>query len=427
MQLKYGLDEHPPLWELILFGLQWFAVTIPIIVIIGKVTAGLQFTAPADEIVYLQKLTFVMAAALLVQVLAGHRLPLIIGPSSVLLIGIIASHAFGAEAIYTSILLGGILLSLLSVTGLFAHLQKLFTTRIVAVVLLLIAFTLAPTILHLIMSPQSGSGSLANISFALVLVFAMFFSYRHLRGIWKSTLIIWAMIAGSLLYLILFPDPPAMEHFQGGRLLGGFFCRVTSGLTLNAGVLISFLFCFIALSVNDLGSIQSMNEILKPSGQPQRITRGIFITGLANILAGFFGVIGPVNFSLSPGVLASTGCASRFTLIPAALLLCLISFSPAAIALLGNVPSVVIGCVLLFIMCSQFGAGLSILFESAEGFQIETGMIIGLPILLGTIIAFLPADILNAFPAVLRPILGNGFVVGISAALILEHLVFRDP
>lgn len=425
MQLKYGLDEHPPPGELLLFGLQWFAVTIPIIVIIGKVTAGLQFTAPADEIAYLQRLTFVMAAALLVQVIAGHRLPLIIGPSSVLLIGIIASLSLGIDAVYTAIMLGGILLSLLSVTGLFAYLQRLFTSRIVAVVLLLIAFTLAPTILQLAASPSSGRGPLANIAFSLLLVLALFFFHRHLRGIWKSTLIIWAMIAGSLLYLALFPGPPVLKPFEDGRLFGGFFRPATPDFTLHAGVLISFLFCFIALSVNDLGSIQSMNEILKPAGQPQRITRGMFVTGLANILAGSFGVIGPVNFSLSPGVLASTGCASRFTLIPAAILLGFLSFSPAMIALLGNVPSVVIGCVLLFIMCSQFGAGLAMLFESAGDVQVETGMIVGLPILLGTIIAFLPADILHAFPAVLRPILGNGFVVGVSAALVLEHLIFR--
>jgi len=411
--------------EFLLFGLQWFAVTIPIIVIIGKVTAGLQFTAPADEIAYMQRLTFVMGAALLVQVLAGHRLPLIIGPSSVLLIGIIASLSFGADAVYTSILLGGVLLSLLSVTGLFAHLQRLFTSRIVAVVLLLIAFTLAPTILNLIASPSSGQGPPANIAFSLALVLALFFFHSHLRGIWKSTLIIWAMIAGSILYLAIFPGPAELKQFQEGHLIGGFFHQARPDFTLHAGVLISFLFCFIALAVNDLGSIQSMNEILKPSGQPRRITRGMFVTGLANILAGLFGVIGPVNFSLSPGVLASTGCASRFTLIPAAILLGLFSFSPSLIALLGNVPSVVIGCVLLFIMCSQFGAGLAILSESPEEVHVETGMIVGLPILLGTIIAFLPSDILHAFPAVIRPILGNGFVVGVSSALVLEHLILR--
>jgi xanthine/uracil permease len=63
--------------------------------------------------------------------------------------------------------------------------------------------------------------------------------------------------------------------------------------------------------------------------------------------------------------------------------------------------------------------------ESPEGFQFETGLILGLPILLGTVTAFLPSDILDAFPAILWPIVGNGFVIGVTVALVLEHLIFR--
>jgi xanthine/uracil permease len=66
-----------------------------------------------------------------------------------------------------------------------------------------------------------------------------------------------------------------------------------------------------------------------------------------------------------------------------------------------------------------------VVFESEKTFQFTSGLIIGLPILLGTIIAFLPADIMNTFPIVLKPILGNGFVVGVATALILEHVIFR--
>jgi len=46
MRLKYGLDERPPAKEMVLFGVQWFAVTIPVIVTIGKITAGFHFAVP---------------------------------------------------------------------------------------------------------------------------------------------------------------------------------------------------------------------------------------------------------------------------------------------------------------------------------------------------------------------------------------------
>ena len=42
-----------------------------------------------------------------------------------------------------------------------------------------------------------------------------------------------------------------------------------------------------------------------------------------------------------------------------------------------------------------------------------------------TVIAFLPPAAVRLFPVLLQPLLGNGFVVGITGALVLEHLVFR--
>ena len=67
-----------------------------------------------------------------------------------LLIGILASQGSTPEAIYSSILIGGLILTLLAVSGVFARLQSLFTPRVVAVILLLVAFTMMPTIIQLI-------------------------------------------------------------------------------------------------------------------------------------------------------------------------------------------------------------------------------------------------------------------------------------
>ena len=50
---------------------------------------------------------------------------------------------------------------------------------------------------------------------------------------------------------------------------------------------------------------------------------------------------------------------------------------------------------------------------------------IGLPVLMGTVVSFLPGRVLGGFPLFLRPLLGNGFVVGVLAALLLEHGVLR--
>jgi xanthine/uracil permease len=425
MQFRYGLDERPSLRETLIYGLQWFAVTIPIMIIIGKITGGFHFSDAADQMIYLQKLTFVMAVALAAQIMWGHRMPLIIGPSTVLLIGIIAAADHHPDTIYSSVMCGGILLSIISMTGFFGHLKKVFTARVVSVVLLLIAFTLTPTIINLITATTGKADPVVSLTFSLSFVMILFFMNGRLTGIWKSTLIVWGMAIGSIVWFLINPESLGKEYLSDMKPVGFFFKNTLSGISLEPGVMISFMFCFLALLVNDLGSIQSMNELLKPSDTNGRVTRGVFITGVANVVSGLLGVIGPVNFSLSPGVIAATGCASRITMIPTAALLLLLSFSPAAIGFLARVPSIIIGGILIYILTSQIAAGLLVAYESIDNFQINDGLIIGLPLLLATIISFLPVSVVQAFPVVLKPILGNGFVVGISAALLMENVIFR--
>jgi xanthine/uracil permease len=427
MQIEYGLDQRVPFIKSWLIGSQWAAVIVSSIIILGKVIGELHFGDSVGLIIYLQKLLFLNAATLLCQVFWGHRLPVIPGPSAVLLIGVIASQGSGISAIYTSVVIGGLFISVLSLSGLFRYLQRLFTVNVVTVVLLLIAFTIAPTIRDLIIAEKSGTTPFNNISFALVMVILMFLFYRLLTGIWKSTLIIWAMLLGSLFYLLIFPGGKGDGLFCCVTGFSGFFEQMTLGLSFQPGVLISFIFCFIALSINDLGSIQAVRELIAPSDMEGRVTRGVFFTGLANIASGFFGVIGPVNYSLSPGMILSTRCASRFTLVPAAAIMLLLAFFPAATGVIGNIPSVVIGAVLAYVMTHQISAGLTIAFKDRkdEGIRFDNGLVIGLPLLLGTVVAFFPGQVVSTLPQVLRPILGNGFVVGVLSALILEHMVFR--
>jgi xanthine/uracil permease len=95
------------------------------------------------------------------------------------------------------------------------------------------------------------------------------------------------------------------------------------------------------------------------------------------------------------------------------------------IGFLGIVPPVVIGSVMFYTLCTQVSAGLTVAFEALEQFTFDDGMIIGMPILIAIVIAFMPADFFHNFPRIMQPIVGNGFVVGIITLLLLEHGIFR--
>jgi len=423
-KFRYGLDDRPPFLESLSLGLQWFFVLIPGVIIIGNIVGRIEFNGLSQQTVYLQKIAFVCAVVLLVQLFRGHRLPLIPGPSTILLVGILSSQGAAFPDIYSAIFIGGCLLSLAGITGVFGYVRRFFTPRVIAVVLLLIAFTLCPTILDLFTHGEGTSTPFEGVLFATGLTFAMILLYRLAGETWRTHVILAGTLAGTLLYFLFFPGA-LRNPGNTAPLFSSLFENMHIGLSFQPGLLLAFLICFVALAINDLGSMESLNVLLDLPEGSRRITRGITLTGLGNALAGFFGVIGPVNYSMSPGLILSTGSAARFPLILSGIILFVLSFSPAVIGMAGRIPSPVIGAVLLYITGSQIVAGLLIVFESTGTLDFEEGLIIGLPVLMGTMVAFAPPEVHQALPPSLRPILGNGFVIGVGSSLLLEHGILR--
>ena len=210
MEFRYGLDDRPPPLEWLFLGLQWFAVAVPSIIILGKIICTVGPDGACDPLVYLQKMFFIAALFMLIQIFLGHGLPLIVGPSTVILIGILSSPGARPAALYTAILLGGLVLFVLAWTGLLGKIRRLFTRRVVAVVLLLIAFTLTPTIIRLITGSGGGTPR-SNVLFAFALCLSMLVLHRFLGGIWRSTLILSATVAGSLAWHVLGLGLPGRE------------------------------------------------------------------------------------------------------------------------------------------------------------------------------------------------------------------------
>ncbi len=418
--MKYSLDEKPALVPLLLYGLQWWVVSLPSVIIMGMVVARLHFTGIGEQVAYMRKLFWLMGIITVVQVYWGHRLPLVVGPASTLLVGLVASASAGVNAMYSSILIGGALLALAAVTGVLSRLRVFFTARIVAVILVLIAFTLSPTILRLVAGEAGGHAS-ANLCFALVMAFALVICNARLPGVWKSLTVLFGIGVGSLCYFLAFglPAVPAMpENGEGMR----FFL---SSFELHPGALLSFLFCFLALTINELGSIESVGHMLRAEGMDARIKRGAGLQGAANMAAGALGIIGPVDFSFSAGLITATGCASRFTLAPAGIALALCGFFPHLVLLFSCIPGVVMGALMLYLMTTQLAGGLTVLTQSGGVTDFAGGVVMGLPLMIGLLISFAPPAALGGFPEFLRPVVGNGFVMGTVAVILLEHVVFR--
>lgn len=421
--MKYNLEDKPKLAALILYGLQWWVVALPSIVILGLVVSKLHLGGDAGaQALYMQKLFFISGVTLLVQIRFGHKLPIVVGPASVLLIGVLASASGSVSAIYTAIAIGGLLITLVAASGLLRYAQKIFTPRVIIVTILLIPLTLSPTIINLIFRNAQHTGF--NLGFSLLLVFALLIGNKLLKGMWKSTTLLWGILIGTLTFYF-FNGWPVPTEGVTTTASPSVFASLFITPEFDLGVILSFLFCALVLTINEISSIQAIGQMIKAEGMEKRSTRGVAITGISNIVAGLTGVIGPIDYSMSPGIISSTGCASRFPFIPAAILLLACSFFPMLVRGLLTIPNIVMGVILLYVMLSQFGAGLQLVVRQKAVMEFNDGAVIGLSMMVALLISFAPAEALAQIPSLLRPVLGNGFVMGIITVLLMEHLIYR--
>ena len=414
MEFKYNLNDRPSIGAMLLYGVQWLMICIPVVL-------TSTFVAPAGQVLFFtQKLFAIMGITMIVNALWGHRLPLIAGPAAVLLMGVLAASQLGgaSEAIFPSMAIGGVLITLISLSGLMSKVQRAFTPRIVAAIVLLIAFTIIKPIVGMVFS--NNDHQLFSLLFAVVVVITMAVANNLLKGVWKSMVVIVAMILGSIIYYAYtgFPQSFVADTLPPKLFLGG--------VDIDAGIVIAFIFCYIALFINQMGSVQSLGDMVGADNMATRQKRGMVVQGLMNMVAGAMGVIGPVDYSLSPGIVASTSCASRYTVIPAAMLMILLAFIPDAVSVLLTIPQPVMGVVLLYLMSTQIAAGLHMIHSSSATPTFKDGLILAIPIMFTTLLSFAPQSAMYAVPALLRPIVGNGFVMGIILILLLEHLFLKD-
>lgn len=421
MRLKYGIDDRLKSRDLVLYSLQWFVLAIAVVTTSTFIATG----SPAERVLYAQKVFALMGVATIVQALFGHRMPIVVGPAAVLLVGIITSLASQGEAIntnkiYTSIAIGGVVITALSSGRWLERLQYIFTPRTVVVILMLIAFTLCPTIKNLIFPATQPDRDLFGLLFTLLGVPVMALAATKLKGVVKSLVVPIALFVGCVIYYAVYGGfGNVFEQYsqsEGAILL--------PAVEFDGGMIVAFLLCYVALLINDIGSIQGLGAMLQTTDTDKRCRRGVGITGIFNIIAGSIGIIGPVNFSMSPGVIGSSLCASRYALIPAGAGLVVCALSPSLIALFSAIPNTVIGVILLYLMGTQLAASFHIMTANKSAETFDDGLIVGLPIMVAILFTAIPME---AIPQILRPIMGNGFVMGTLSVMILEHIIFRKP
>ncbi len=418
----YDIDDRPPLRNGILYALQWSVIMFPIFITSAALVSKVLRLEPALELRFFQLTLLTSGFFTVVQCLWGHRYPVIDGPSTALLLTFLILAPYGIPAIQGGAVLGSLLLILAVLVVKPRRIIPIMTPNVVGVILMLIALTILPYLSRL-MSGATGSAGASAVKFLVSIVLVLLIAtlgYR-LRGFLKTiSLLIGILIGTGVFYALELPEMKTL-HETSWLSVPSDFIPYRPILSLPA--IIAFAVSYVAVVVNSVGSIQAIANVTSRDRLERSIPMGLLINGVGGLVCAIMGIIGTVSFSLSPGVVLTNRVASRFAVAYSGILMMIAAFIPPFAALLAMVPPPVVGAALCAAMGVQIGAALSII--SKGGMEQRDYYVVGLPVLLGTLIGFVPQGLLGNLPQVLQVFAGNGLTFGIISVLLLEHVLMR--
>lgn len=422
----YGLDDPPPLLLSLVYAVQWAVIIFPSYVIAAKIVAQAMALSAASEARFLQVTLVCSGLGTLVQTLWGHRYPLVEGPATAHLLTFVSLSSLGLGAVQGATLAAAACLALAAATGAVRPLLRLFTPNVVGVILMLIAFSLLP---HLIppmlgMDSQHGGASALVLALSLALVVVMAVLGHRLRGLWKTANMALGLLLGTVLFAFLgrvsWAPLFATPWVSMPRPWSSFSPQ------WHGSAFLAFVLTYVAIAVNSMGSMQGIAAVTQSGRLDSALRRGLLTTGVSGMVCAFFGVIGTVSYSTGPGVVLASRVASRFPLAWCGFLVTAAAFFPKVAAALTLVPSAVVASALCVAMAGQLGAGMAVI-GSGRTLAARDYFVVGIPVLVGTLLAFLPQSFIVSLSGMSRVFLGNGLVSGIVLVMFLEHGVFIRP
>jgi xanthine/uracil permease len=84
------------------------------------------------------------------------------------------------------------------------------------------------------------------------------------------------------------------------------------------------------------------------------------------------------------------------------------------------------GVILLYLMTTQLSSAFQLVVQDDALPNFNSCMTVAFPLMIALIISFMPVAVAESMPPVLRPLLANGFVMGVIAVLLMEHVIYRN-
>jgi nucleobase transporter 1/2 len=367
-KLIYGIDDIPPLGEVLPLGFQhyltMFGSTVAIPLIMSE-PLGLK-DKPVELGWLISTMFFVSGIATLLQATWGNRLPIIQGGTFSFLTPAFAICGMAALAnsgwevrmthIQGAVIAGSLFEMLIGFTGLMGRMLK-FVGPI----------TIAPTIAMIGLSlfkfgaPVAGTHwGIGGLTILLIIIFSQYMRYTHrafeLFPIMMGILLAWGLAAILTATGLFAPGHPA--HVSMANVEAAAWVRVPYPFqwgmpVFGAAAIIGMLAGYVASMVESVGDYYACARLAgAPVPTPKVVNRGIGMEGVGCLIAGIFGTgNGTTSYSENIGAIGLTRVGSRRVVQVGAALMLLLGMFGKFGALFTTIPQPIVGGM----YCAMFG------------------------------------------------------------------------
>jgi len=429
--------------------LQWFIFLLANSIALPIVVGGL-FHLTTEEIFYLMQRTFfVVGISSFLQGWIGHRLPIADGPAGswVGVFTVLAYATAGQDQLHSTLqilelgmIISGVILIGLGVTGFIGRILFLFTPVVTGTFLLLLCLQLSGVFLKGMLgitatiSQIDGGvflkgmlGITATISqidgFTAIIAFSIFLFVIILsnfgRGFIKSYAVLIGLISGWIIFLIAgkVTVPSQVTHFvQLPQMFAWGLPKWNTGMAVSSFVMVCILVS------NTVAAIIAINQatIHKATIEQKQLKDGTWVGGISHIISSVFSTVGIVPLPATAGFIRLTKQKYIRSFLMACALLVVMSLFPSIIRYLASLPSAVASAVLMASFVQLIGIGFNNIKQVPMSERNVT--ILGVAVLFGSGVMFLPSGALQSLPSVMQYIFGNGLFVGTVVSILLEQI-----
>ncbi|PEU81022.1 xanthine permease [Bacillus anthracis] len=410
--------------------LQWFIFLLANSIALPIVVGGL-FHLTTEEIFYLMQRTFfVVGISSFLQGWLGHRLPIADGPAGswVGVFTVLAYATAGQDQLHSTLqilelgmIISGVILIGLGVTGFIGRILFLFTPLVTGTFLLLLCLQLSGVFLKgmlgITATASQIDGFTAIIAFSIFLFVVILSNFG--KGFVKSYAVLIGLISGWILFLIAgkVTIPSQVTHFvQLPQIFAWGLPKWNTGMAVSSFVMVCILVS------NTVAAIIAINQatIQKGTIEQKQLKDGTWVGGISHIISSVFSTVGVVPLPATAGFIRLTKQKYVRSFLLACMLLVVMSMFPSIIRYLASLPSAVASAVLMASFVQLIGIGFNNI-KQVE-FNERNVTILGVAVLFGSGVMFLPSGVLQSLPSVMQYIFGNGLFVGTVVSILLEQI-----